>query len=59
MLTDTKERKKESKRESKKKESKKDITSSDIIARNGRVLRVFIFIVWLHLLEKYKVNDFF
>ena len=36
------------------------ITSNDIIAGNGRVLKFYLFIVWLYLFKKiYNVNDFF
>ena len=36
-------------------------TSNDIIAGNGRDLKLYLFIVWLYLLKKYifNVNDFF
>ena len=33
-------------------EASSDITSNDIIAGNGRVLRTFMFIAWLNLFKK-------
>ena len=37
-----------------------DEASNGIIARNGRVLKAYMFIVWLYLFKKiHGVNDFF
>ena len=34
-------------------------TNNDIIAENGKVLKAYMFIVWLYLFKKFKLNEFF